>query len=190
LLICCGATAREIVSIVERNGWSHMRVESLPADLHNRPDEIPGAARAKIHAKRRDFDRILVLYSDCGTGGGLQAVLDEEGVEGIGGAHCYEMFAGAAAFDDIVEAEVGSFFLTDYLARHFDRLVYRGLGLDQHPELRDCYFHAYRKLVYLAQRDDPELLARAEAAAERLDLEFEMRRTGFGAYQQFLDGVE
>lgn len=187
LLICCGATAREVLAIVDANGLDHMRVESLPAGLHNRPQLIPERVREKIRANRSRFDRILVLYSDCGTGGMLQKVLEEEGVESIGGAHCYEMYAGAAAFVEITEREIGCFFLTDYLTRHFDRLVYQGLGLDRHPELRDSYFGNYKKVVYLAQRDDPDLRARAAAAAERLGLALEIRQTGFGHYRDFLN---
>ncbi len=186
LLLCCGATAREVLAIVDANGMDHMRVESLPADLHNTPQFIPQRVREKIRANRDQYERILVLYSDCGTGGRLQKVLDEEGVEGLGGAHCYEMYAGAAAFADITEEEIGCFFLTDYLTRHFDRLVIQGLGLDRHPELRDSYFGNYKKVLYLAQRDDPELRRLAAAAALRLGLELEIRQTGFGNYRDFL----
>ncbi len=187
LLICCGATAREILVMVKANGLDHMRVQSLPAGLHNTPRLIPERVREKIRANRAQYERILVLYSDCGTGGLLQKVLDEEGVESIAGAHCYEMYAGAAAFAEITDQEIGCFFLTDYLTQHFDRLVYQGLGLDRHPELHDSYFAQYKKVVYLAQRDDPELRARAAAAAERLGLELEIRQTGFGHYRDFLN---
>ncbi len=186
LLLCCGATACEVLTIVEANGMDHMRVESLPASLHNTPRFIPDRVREKIRANRDHYERILVLYSDCGTGGQLQKVLDEEGVEGLGGAHCYEMYAGSAAFADIGEEEIGCFFLTDYLTRHFERLVIQGLGLDRHPELRDSYFGNYKKVLYLAQRDDPDLRSRAAAAAERLGLELEIRQTGFGNYRDFL----
>ncbi len=186
LLICCGATAREVLGIVEANGMNTMRVESLPAGLHNTPQLIPDRVREKIRANRARYQRILVLYSDCGTGGRLQKVLDEEGVEGLGGAHCYEMYAGSAAFADITEEEIGCFFLTDYLTQHFERLVIQGLGLDRHPELRESYFGNYKKVLYLAQRDDPGLRAQAAAAADRLGLELEIRQTGFGNYREFL----
>ncbi len=186
LLICCGATAREVLAIVDANGLDHMRVESLPAGLHNTPRLIPDRVRDKIRANRDLYERILVLYSDCGTGGLLQKVLDEEGVESIAGAHCYEMYAGARAFAEITDEEIGCFFLTDYLTQHFDRLVYQGLGLDRHPELRDSYFVNYKKVLYLAQRDDAGLRARAAEAAERLGLPLEIRQTGFGHYSDFL----
>ena len=186
LLICCGAIAREIVTLVRQNGWRHMHIQCLPASIHNRPEAIPEAVRAKIRAARGRFDDILVLFSDCGTGGGLDRVLQEEGVERIGGTHCYEVFAGTDSFARLMEEEPGTFFLTDFLARHFDRLVIGGLGLDRHPELRDRYFANYRRLVYLAQTEDAGIRARAERAAETLELDFEMRFVGHGGYEQFL----
>ena len=186
LLIACGAIAREVLTMIEENGWDHMRVECLPADLHNTPDEIAESVRRKIHESRPDFDSMLVLYADCGTGGGLDRVLEEEGVERIGGAHCYEIFTGPAAFADLMKEEPGSFFVTDFLARHFDRLVYQGLGLDRFPQLLAVYFDKYKRVVYLAQREDPALEAMARQAAEKLELDFEMRFTGHGGYQDFL----
>ena len=186
LLLCCGALAREMVSLIGEYGWDDMRIQCLPADLHMTPERIPEAVRGKIRKFRADYDRILVLYADCGTGGRLDAVLEEEGVERIGGAHCYEVFLGSEAFAALVAEEPGSFFVTDFLVRHFDRLVLTGLGLDRHPELRPVYFRNYRKFVYLAQSEDPELDAKAEAAAANLDLAFERRFTGYGDYHTFL----
>ena len=186
LLICCGAIAREIVAVIRRNGWDHMHIQCLPASVHNHPETIPEAVRAKIRAGRERFADILVLFSDCGTGGMLDKVLDEEGVERISGTHCYEVFAGADRFAGLMDEEPGTFFLTDFLARHFDRLVVRGLGLDRRPELRDRYFAHYTRLVYLAQTDNAEITARAKRAAETLALEFETRFVGFGGYEQFL----
>jgi len=186
LLICCGAVAKEIVALVRENGWENMSVECLPAHLHTAPDRIPEGVRRKIHEARADYDEILVLYSDCGTGGRLDEVLAEEGVSRIGGSHCYEVFAGAKNFATLMRAEPGCFFLTDFLARNFDRLVYKGLALDRFPRLREAYFGKYKRLVYLAQSDDPDLQARARAAAQSLGLEFEMRRTGYGDFETFL----
>jgi hypothetical protein len=185
LLICCGAVAREVVAIVRANGWDHVRVQCLPPEWHNHPERIPEGVRAQIVENRGRFHRVLVLYSDCGTGGRLQRVLDEEGVEGIGGAHCYEVFTGAD-FHDLMREEPGTFFLTDFLARNFRRLVFVGLGLDRHPRLRDLYFGRYRRVVYLAQTDDPKRQAEAEAAARSIGLELEVRRTGLGKYEPFL----
>ena len=186
LVIACGALAREFLAVVERNGWSNLEITCLPAIWHNRPEKIPEGVRRKIRAARGRYERILVLYADCGTGGVLDQVLAEEGVERIAGPHCYEFFSGTKAFEEMMEAELGTFFLTDYMVRHFDRLILQGLGLDRRPELRDAYFGNYRKLVYLSQVRDPRLLAKARAAAERLGLVFEHRHTGYGDLEGFL----
>jgi hypothetical protein len=186
LLICCGAIAREIVAVVRNNRWSNVAIECLPAHVHNTPERIPEGVRAKIRGARGRYDKILVLFSDCGTGGALDAVLEEEGVERIGGSHCYEVFAGSEDFAAMMAAEPGSFFLTDFLARHFDRLVLEGLGLDRFPHLRDTYFGNYKRVVYLAQSDDPGLRARAEAAARTLGLDYEMRPAGCANFERFI----
>jgi len=186
LVISCAALAREIVGIVKDNGWDHIRIECLPAKLHNSPEVLPEGVRAKIKAGRDKFDHIIVLYSDCGTGGLMENMLQEEGVEGIGGAHCYEVFTGRARFKKIIDEEPGCFFLTDFLARHFEKLVFKGLGLDRFPKLRDTYFAHYKKMVYLAQTDNPELVAHAERAAASVDLELELRHTGVGGFEEFL----
>ena len=186
MLIYCSATAREILAIIDANGLDYMKVKSLPASLHNTPQFIPKRVREKIKANRNEYERILVLYSDCGTGGQLQKVLDEEGAQGLGGAHCYEMDAGATAFAAITEDEVGCFFVTDYLTQHFERLVIQGLGLDRRPELRDSSVANYKKVVYLAQRDEPALRDLAASAADRLGLDLEIRQTGFGHYRDFI----
>jgi hypothetical protein len=186
LVICCGAVAKEIVALVRENGWDNIDVQCLPARFHTEPDRIPEGVRAKIRAGREAYDRILVLYSDCGTGGELDRVLAEEGVERIGGSHCYEVFAGAADFAALMAAEPGSFFLTDFLARNFDKLVVQGLGLDRFPKLRQAYFGRYKEVVYLAQSGDPALEAKARAAARDLGLAFTMRRTGYGDFATFL----
>jgi len=187
LVICCGAIANEIVTIVRENGWRHMKVECLPAKLHNHPEALPDGVRAKIREGRARGDEVLVLYSDCGTGGGMARVLEEEGVENIGGSHCYEVFAGSEQFKEMMDDEPGSFFVTDFLARQFEKLVFNGLGLDRFPKLRDTYFGHYRKMVYLVQRESPETLARAEAAAASIGLELEVRHTGYGGFQKFLE---
>lgn len=188
LLIACGALARETLAVVRANRFDGLAVTCLPAILHNRPERIPDRLRQRIRTGRaQGFDRIFVLYADCGTGGGIDRVCAEEGAERIAGPHCYAFYAGPAAFDALMEEEVGSFFLTDYLVRHFDRLIVEGLGLDRHPELRDALFGHYRRLVYLAQTEDADLLARARAAAARLGLAFEHRPTGFGGLAEFVE---
>jgi hypothetical protein len=180
LVIACGALAHEITALRRANGWDGLDVSCLPAELHNRPEKIPGAVRALIRSSRDRYQSIFVAYGDCGTGGMLDAVLREEGVERIPGAHCYEFFATAPVFAALAEAEPGTFYLTDFLLRHFERLVHRGLGLDRHPELFSTYFGNYRKLVYLAQAPAAEAREKARAIAARMGLEFEYAHTGYG----------
>jgi hypothetical protein len=181
LVIACGAIAREVKAVVEANRLDHVSLRCLPATLHNHPERIADAVRASIVEARRDgFEDILVGYGDCGTGGGLDRLIAQEGATRLPGAHCYAFFSGAEAFARHAEEEFTAFYLTDFLARQFDAMVVRPLGLDRHPELRDVYFAHYDKLVYLAQSDDAGLAARARAAAERLGLAYEYRFTGYG----------
>ncbi len=187
LLIACGALAREVLALKAANGWDHLALQCLPALLHNRPERIPEAVRGAIRQGRADgYARIAVVYGDCGTGGRLDAVLAEEGVERIEGPHCYAFYAGVDGFVAASEHEFTAFYLTDFLVRQFDSLVIRPLGLDRHPELRDAYFAHYTDLVYLAQSDDPALDAAAQAAADRLGLAYRRRFTGFGDLAGFL----
>ena len=179
LIIACGALARELLAITELDGLEGLTVECLPAELHNRPQEIPEAVRTRVR-RAEGYDRVLVGYADCGTGGRLDAVCEEEGVDRLPGAHCYEFFATGPRFAEIQDHELGSFYLTDFLVRHFDRLVRQGLGLDRRPELRSSYFGNYTRLVYLAQTDDEDLRARAAEAAERLGLTLTVVATGYG----------
>lgn len=178
LLIACGALARELVELKRLNNWDHLRIQCLPAELHNRPEEIPDAVRAEIEDNHDDFEQIFVAYADCGTGGLLDKILDEYGIDRLPGAHCYEFFAGSAAFHELLEAEIGTFYLTDFLARHFDRLIREGLGLDERPELMPMYFGEYKRLVYLSQTDSPDLAAMAEQHARYLGLDYQCVHTG------------
>jgi hypothetical protein len=188
LVIACGALAHEIAALRKANGWSSLDVLCLPPELHNRPERIAGAVRDKIREHRKDYEGIFVAYADCGTGGALDAVLAEEGAERIPGAHCYEFFAGAAAFAELAEAEPGTFYLTDFLLRHFDRLVIQALGIDRHPELQSVYFGNYRRLVYLSQAPKPDAQAEAQKVADRLGLELVVRQTGYGGLGASLAG--
>lgn len=180
LVIGCGALARELVAVIDQAGLTNVDLTCLPATLHNRPGGIPAAVRAKIRAARPRYESIFIAYADCGTGGLLDVALADEGVERLPGAHCYEFFSGARDFAAMTDDDPATFFLTDFLARNFDRLVIVGLGLDRHPELLSTYFGNYHRLVYLAQTDDPALVAAARRAARRLGLAFELRRTGYG----------
>ena len=189
LLIACGAIAREIVAVLGPAGRAAVKIECLPPELHNRPERIPDAVRASIERARGRFARIFVAYADCGTGGLLDEVLAAEGVERLPGAHCYELFAGTQAFEQMCEEEPGTFFLTDFLARHFERLVLEGLGIARRPELRDAYFGNYSRLVFLSQTEDPALLERARAAAASLGLAFEHRHGGLAPLAQAMRPV-
>lgn len=178
LVVGCGALARELVALTK--DLPNVDITCLPATFHNRPGGIPAAVRERIRRRRAGYDRVFVAYADCGTGGLLDPVIAEEGVERLAGAHCYEFYATSPEFAKLVDNEPATFFLTDFLARNFDRLVIKGLGLDRHPELRDQYFGNYQRLVYLAQTDHPALTATARRAARRLGLRYERRRTGYG----------
>ncbi|MEM7224909.1 MAG: DUF1638 domain-containing protein [Pseudomonadota bacterium] len=186
LLIACGALAKEIVEVTRLNGWSNLTVTCLPAIWHNTPDKIPDGVRAKIRANRDSFDKIYVLYGDCGTGGMLDRVLEEEGVERIDGPHCYAFFQGVEEFIAEADADPACFYLTDYLVRHFNRLIIQGLGIDRHPELLPVYFGNYTTLVYLAQTEDQSLREQAEAAAEQLGLAYRYHHTGYGELGSFI----
>ncbi|NKB64948.1 MAG: DUF1638 domain-containing protein [Gammaproteobacteria bacterium] len=185
LVIACGALAHDLVRVKNLNQWDHLEIQCLPAELHNEPQKIPDAIRLKVNENRGKYRDILIGYSDCGTGGLLDAVIQEEGLERLPGAHCYEMFTGEAGFKKLHEAEPGTFYLTDFLARHFDRLVIKGLGLDRFPELKDTYFTHYRKLVFLAQLNDEEVDRKAKEAADFLGLEYVRIETG----DQFLESA-
>jgi len=180
LVLACGAIAREVLAVISLNGWTHVDVRCLPAKLHSTPAEIPAAVDAKLTELADRYDHVFVAYADCGTGGRLDVVLNRHQVERLPGAHCYGFLAGNAVWDALHENEPATFYLTDFLARHFDALVVRGLKLDTHPELLPLVFGNYRRLLYLAQTDDTELDCRAEEAAAFLGLEYERRRTGYG----------
>ncbi|MDH3755099.1 MAG: DUF1638 domain-containing protein [Acidimicrobiia bacterium] len=180
LVLACGALAREILDVVAMNRWRHVTLECLPVGLHNRPEQIPAAVEQRLAAASQTYDRILVGYADCGTGGLLDPIVDRYGATRLPGAHCYEFFATSPRFAELHEAEIGTLYLTDYLVKHFDRVVWRGLGLDRHPQLLDTYFGNYTRLVYLSQRPTPRLVNSAEAAAERLGLRFEHIATSYG----------
>ncbi len=180
LVIACGALSREIIALKRASGWSGLEVTCLPPELHNHPEQIPAAVRCAIVAARPHFDRLFVAYADCGTGGALDRVLAEEGVERLPGAHCYELFATSGVFAALAEAEPGTFYLTDFLVRHFERLVAASLGIDRYPQLVSEYFRHYRRVVYLTQVAQPALERAARAIAARLGLAYEQRLTGYG----------
>jgi len=192
LILACGAVAREILALIRLNHWTHVDLRCLPAQLHSTPQKIAPAVDAKLTELIPRYERVFVAYADCGTGGRLDEVLERHGVERLPGAHCYGFLAGNDAWDAMQEEEVGTYYLTDFLARHFDAIVVRPYKLDKHPELLPMMFGNYTRLVYLAQRDDPMLRERARAAAAYLGLPFEQRPTGYGdllpSLTRFVDG--
>ena len=181
-IIACGALANELVALKALNNWEHFEIDCIPAKYHSTPALIPEAVKAKIIniQKNKPQDEILVAYGECGTMGMLDKVLDETGVKRLPGAHCYQFFAGQEEFNDLHEAEIGTFYLTDFLTQHFETYVWKVLGLDRKPELLELYFGNYKKLIYLAQTENSELTAKSEGCAERLGLAYERIFTGYG----------
>jgi hypothetical protein len=189
LVIACGALAQEIAALRRINQWDALDIQCLPPELHNDPKQIPGKVREAIRAARARHTRIFVAYADCGTGGRLDAVLAEEGIERLPGAHCYQFFATAQRFSELAEQEPGTFYLTDFLVRHFERLVAQTLGIDRHPELIAEYFRNYRRVVYLIQDPAQSDVDQAARIAARLGLEFESQLTGYGELEHSLRRV-
>ena len=180
LLLACGALAHEILALIRINNWTHMDLQCLPANLHLTPDKIPDEVETAVAKHRADFDKIFVVYADCGTGGLLEKRCDDLEVQMMAGPHCYSFFEGNEVFASHAETEFAAFYLTDFLVRQFDSFVWKPMGLDRHPQLLEMYFGNYEKLVYLAQTNTPELDRLAEQAAERLGLPYERRFTGYG----------
>lgn len=186
-IIACAALHRELRVVLEPFQGA-IKVELLPANLHNRPEKIPGEVERVINRMRAEgIARISVAYADCGTGGLLDSVLVRHGVERLPGAHCYEFFAGSELFGAISEAELGTFYLTDYLALHFDTLVWQGLGLDRHPELRDLYFGHYTRVLWLSQTESLVTEQKALGAAQRLGLNYDRRHTGLSPFAEAVE---
>lgn len=189
LLIACGALAREILDLIALNGWTHLELTCLPAIYHNHPEKITDAVVATVEKHKAHYQNIFVVYADCGTGGLLQSACEKLGVKMVEGPHCYSFFEGNQTFAERSETEFTAFYLTDFLVKQFDAFVWKPIGLDRHPELRDMYFGNYTKLVYQAQVDDPELTKKAKDCANRLGLAFERRFTGYGDLETHLGAL-
>jgi hypothetical protein len=186
VVIACGALAKELLELQRLNAWT-FDLECVSATIHNTPGKIPSAVEAKIVTAKAEGKSVFVAFADCGTGGLLNKVLDKYRVERLPGAHCYEFFATSQVFLELTDQEPATFFLTDFLVKNFEHLVLKGLGLDRYPELLTTYFGNYKHLVYLAQSRDELLLQKAQSAAQRLRLEFEVRYTGFGELEASLN---
>ena len=191
LVIACGALSHELVALARANHWQHIDIQCLPAHWHNTPDKITPGVEAKIIDNRDQFDRILVAYGDCGSGGQLDTMLAKyDDVERLPGAHCYSFFAGNHIFEQFSSDDIGTFYLTDYLAEHFDRLILEELGIAKHPELRDMYFGNYTHVLYLAQTHDEGKLNKAQIAANALGLELKVHYTGLEPFKDALQGIK
>lgn len=190
LIIACGAIAHEIMAVLRANNWSHVDVKCLPAEWHNTPEKIAPAIEEKIRKHRDEYQKILIGYGDCGSGGKLDRLLEEEKVERLPGDHCYSFFAGNDAFEQLADDELGTFYLTDYLAANFERLILRDLGIVEHPELMSMYFGNYKKVVYLSQQHDEKLMQQARDAADKLKLEFEHVHTGLEPFSGSLRDIK
>jgi len=180
LVLACGALAHEIVALKRANGWEHIDLACLPAILHNTPEKITPAVEEAVARHREDYENIFLAYGDCGTGGQLQAAAARLGVAMFDSPHCYAFLEGTEGFLARGDDEMRAFYLTDFLVRQFDAFVWKPLGLDRHPELRDMYFGQYERLIYQAQTDDAGLDALARSHADRLGLAYERRLTGYG----------
>ena len=186
LIIACGALAKEIMALCRSNNWQHVDLKCINADLHNKPKLIAGKVREKIALYRNQYEQIFVAYADCGTGGEIDRVLKETGIERLPGAHCYSFFSGELVFKQFSEEEPGTFYLTDFLAENFDRIVFKGLRADDYPELVGDYFANYRRVLYLSQTEDDRLLQKAQTAAQTLGLDFEHYHCGYGQLESGL----
>ena len=190
LVIACGALANEITVLIRMNNWNHLQLRYLPAKLHNEPHKIPQNIRKNIINAQNKFSQIFVGYADCGTGGQLDTLLDEFGVQRLPGAHCYEFFSSTQKFSKLIEKEPGSFFLTDFLVKSFEKLIWQGLKINSHPELLKIYFGNYKRLVYLAQTDSKDLQTQAKEIAKKLRLNYFYRFTGYGALTPTLSDLK
>lgn len=187
-VIACGMIAREVLAVNRQLGFDHVDLKCLPAEYHHFPQKIaPAMERAIEEARGEGFEHIFVGYADCGTGGELDKVCARHGIERIEGPHCFSFYLGNAAFEAAGDDYLTTFFITDFLARHFDTFLKQPLGLDRHPELRDMYFGNYDRALYIAQTDDPVLDDKARAAAAELGLRYERISTGYGDLLSVLD---
>lgn len=183
-LIICGALGREVIDIIKKYGWD-AEVVGIPAVDHVFPERIALHVERRIRELQDRYPRLIVVYGDCGSQGALDEVLERLGIERISGPHCYEFYAGKA-FQELMDEQPGTYFLTDFMVRTFNGLIMKSMGLDRFPQLKEDYFRNYRRIVYLTQNDLPEYRQKAQAIAGYLDLPLEIRFTGYGMLEQRL----
>ena len=187
LIIGCGAIAHEVKEIIRLNNWDNVRLQCLNADLHNTPKILPAKIKESIDSNINDYSKIFLAYADCGTGGLIDLILKDYDIERLDGAHCYEFYSGSSVFEELSEKEIGTFYLTDFLVKNFDRLVVDGLGIQKYPALKEEYFKNYKNVVYLAQKQDNVLESKARECADYLNLEFSALFTGLNNLENQLN---
>lgn len=187
LIIGCGAIAHEINEIIKLNNWNNVSLQCLNADLHNTPKRLPTKIKETIESNLKEYSKIFLAYADCGTGGLIDSMLKNYGIERLEGAHCYEFYAGSRLFKDLSDREIGTFYLTDFLVKNFKRLIIDGLGISKHPSLKDEYFKNYKNIVYLAQKHDNDLELKAKDCANYLNLEYSVHYTGLDNFEDQLN---
>ena len=187
LIIGCGAIAHEVSEIIELNNWDNVRLQCLNAELHNTPKILPRKIKEAIDSNINDYSKIFLAYADCGTGGLIDLLLKDYDIERLDGAHCYEFYSGSSVFKELSEKEIGTFYLTDFLVKNFDRLVIEGLGIQKYPSLKEDYFRNYKNVVYLAQLQDNVLESKARECADYLNLEFSTLFTGLNNLENQLN---
>jgi len=184
-LVICGALGRDVKDIITRRGWD-VDVYGVSALLHLYPSRIVDELRDKLRELRPRYKNLVVVYGECGTTGKLEPVLEETGAVRLRGPHCYEMYAGERRFKEVTESKPGTFFLTDWLVRNFDRAVVKGLGLDRDPELKPMLFGNYEAVLYLRQVPNPRLAEKAGEIAAYLGLPLEIEDVGLGELEERL----
>jgi hypothetical protein len=191
LVLGCGALVYDLLRLVKQNPSfsDKVNIQCLPASWHNSPQLIAPGVEDYLSKNAHFYEEVYIAYADCGTGGALDNVLSKYQAKRIGGAHCYEFFAGKDTFEKLSEEEIGTFYLTDYLVKNFNRIMIKGLGLDKHPELFGAYFEHYKKLVYLAQTENEQWKKDAEKYAKDFGFDYEYRLVGTGSLDSVFEEI-
>jgi len=183
-LIICGALGREVNALITKYNWD-AEIVGIPAIDHVYPDRIAPDVEKRITEIKERYEKLIVVLGDCGSGGALDNVLSQYGIERVSGPHCYEMYAGED-FQLLMEEEPATFFLTDFMVRTFTGLIMKSMGLDKFPQLKEEYFRNYKRIVYLAQIKTDEQISKARVVAEYLDLPLVINTTGYGLLEKRL----
>jgi len=192
LVLGCGALVYDLLRLIKQNPSfsDKVNLQCLPAGWHNTPQLIAPGVEDYLSKNAHLYEDVYIAYADCGTGGALDRVINKYDAKRINGAHCYEFFAGKDVFEKLSEEEIGTFYLTDYLVKNFNRIMIKGLGLDKHPELFEIYFEHYKKLVYLAQTENEQWKKDAEQYAKDFGFEYEYRLVGTGSLDSVFEEID